>query len=53
LYGWKDENNEIKHFNEDDYKSIAKSLMQSIFVIEADSKLTMNELGVTKEGIIS
>lgn len=27
LYGWKDANNQIKHFNESDYQKIAKSLL--------------------------
>ena len=48
LYGWKDENNETKHFNEEDYNEIAKNLIKSLFVLEADSELCMNYLGVNK-----
>ena len=35
LYGWKNQNNEIKHFKEEDYNEIAKNLLNSIFLIEA------------------
>ena len=52
LFGWKDENNEVKSFNEEDYRHIAGSLLQSVFIMEATPTQTMNELGLTKDGIL-
>lgn len=51
LYGWRDQDSLIKHFNESDYVQIGKSLMQSIFLMEADPALTLRELGLTKDAI--
>lgn len=53
LYGWKNQQNEIRHFNEEDYNEIAKSLLKSIFLIESPSALTMQHLGTTKELLIA
>lgn len=39
-YGWKSQNNTITHFNEQDFKSIAQNLLNSIFLIECDPELT-------------
>lgn len=52
LYGWKNENNEVKHFNEDDFSRIAISLIKSIYLIEASPLETMKHLSLTKEILI-
>jgi hypothetical protein len=33
LYGWKNDDGPVKHFNETDYDSIAKNLIKSIFLL--------------------
>ncbi|MCB0371183.1 MAG: hypothetical protein KDD45_17645, partial [Bdellovibrionales bacterium] len=48
LFGWKNEEGNIKHFNEEDYQHLANSLLQSLFILEASPSKTMKELGVTK-----
>jgi hypothetical protein len=37
LYGYYQENGEIRHFDEKDLYSLAKSLIQSIFVVDSSS----------------
>jgi hypothetical protein len=52
LYGWKNSQNELSHFNETDYASIAKNLARSIFLLEADSETTQSQLGMAKDSIV-
>lgn len=52
-FGWKNDKGEILHFNEADYKSIAKNILNSIFVMECDPKLTEEYLGLSKSTILS
>jgi hypothetical protein len=53
LYGWKNQQSEIKHFNEEDYDEISKSLLKSIFLIESPPALALEHLGTTREMLIS
>lgn len=53
LFGWNNSQlNQLQHFNEADYQHIAATLLQSIFVMEADPRTTLEQLGVTREAIL-
>ena len=51
LYGWRNPEGEVVHYNEDDYNTIAENLLASITLIEGDPKTTMELLGLTTESL--
>lgn len=53
LYGWKDQEGRVRHFNERDYEEIARSLLKSIFLAESEGAEAMRYLGISKESISS
>ncbi len=53
LYGWRNPQGELKHFNEYDYEQIALSLLKSIFLLEAPQPLTQALLGTTREMLVT
>jgi lysophospholipase L1-like esterase len=52
LFGWKNSQNELVHFNEGDYEAIAENLARSIYLLEADPESTQSQLGMSKEYIV-
>jgi hypothetical protein len=39
-FGWKNDTNQILHFNESDFYCIGRNLLKSIFLVEGKSELT-------------
>lgn len=53
LYGWRTPENQIRHFNEEDYMNIGQNILNSICLLEGDDETCTNMFGFTKETLIS